>query len=41
MASNSRDLDAVRAGRSELENHYIDELLAGHIAAVSSSAAVR
>ena len=31
MASNSRDLDAVRAGRSELENHYIDELLAGRI----------
>ncbi len=31
MPSNSRNLDAVRAGRSELENHYIDELLAGRI----------
>jgi peptide/nickel transport system substrate-binding protein len=26
-----RKLDEIRAQRSELENHYIDELLAGHI----------
>ena len=25
------ELDRLRAGRSELENHYIDELVAGHI----------
>ncbi len=27
----TRRLDEIRAGRSELENHYIDELLAGRI----------
>ena len=26
-----RKLDAIRAERTPLENHYIDELLAGHI----------
>ena len=31
MASNSRNLDAIRTDRTELENHYIDELVAGRI----------
>ena len=31
MAGNSRNLDTIRAGRSELENHYIDELVGGQI----------
>src|SRR5450755_1074763 len=31
MSSNSRKLDEIRAGRSELENHYVDELLAGRL----------
>jgi len=31
MSSNSRKLDEIRAGRSELENHYIDELVGGRI----------
>jgi len=31
MGSDSRNLDAIRTGRSELENHYIDELVAGRI----------
>jgi peptide/nickel transport system substrate-binding protein len=31
MPSNSRKLDPIRVNQSELENHYIDELLAGRI----------
>jgi peptide/nickel transport system substrate-binding protein len=31
MASNSIKLDEIRQNRSELENHYIDELVAGRI----------
>ncbi len=31
MASDPRRLDAIREGRSELENHYIDELVAGRL----------
>lgn len=31
MATDSRGLDALRAGRSELEHHYIDELVAGRL----------
>ncbi len=31
MPSNSRKLDELRAGHSELANHYIDELVAGRI----------
>jgi peptide/nickel transport system substrate-binding protein len=31
MRSDSSRLDAVREGRSELENHYIDELVAGRL----------
>src|SRR5579875_637832 len=31
MSTDSRRLDAVREGRSELENHYIDELVAGRL----------
>jgi peptide/nickel transport system substrate-binding protein len=31
MSSNARQLDAVRENRSELENHYIDELVTGRI----------
>ena len=31
MAENERRLDAIRADRSELENHYIDELVSGSI----------
>ncbi len=31
MPTPSSKLDAVRAGRSELENHYLDELLAGTV----------
>src|SRR5579884_3897133 len=31
MPTPSSKLDAVRAGRSELENHYLDELSAGRI----------
>ncbi len=31
MATDHRRLDAVRDARSELENHYIDELVAGRI----------
>ena len=31
MASNSIKLDEIRGSRSELENHYIDELVAGRI----------
>jgi peptide/nickel transport system substrate-binding protein len=31
MARDSSRLDTIRADRSELENHYIDELVGGHI----------
>ncbi len=31
MAGNARRLDSVRNSRSELENHYIDELVAGRL----------
>src|SRR5450755_2303868 len=31
MPSNARKLDALRAQRSDLENHYVDELLAGRL----------
>ena len=31
MPTPASQLDAVRVGRSELENHYLDELLAGRI----------
>jgi peptide/nickel transport system substrate-binding protein len=31
MRTDSRRLDAARKGRSELENHYIDELVAGRL----------
>lgn len=31
MARNARQLDAIRDRRDELENHYIDELVAGRI----------
>ena len=31
MAKDRRRLDAIRDGRSELENHYIDELVAGRL----------
>src|SRR6202035_5471204 len=31
MANDHRGLDAIRDARSELENHYIDELVAGRI----------
>src|ERR1700744_3056671 len=31
MGSEDRRLDALRAGHSELENHYIDELAAGRL----------
>jgi len=31
MTRKDTDLDRLREGRSELENHYIDELAAGHI----------
>jgi peptide/nickel transport system substrate-binding protein len=31
MRTDSRRLDAAREGRSELENHYIDELVAGRL----------
>jgi peptide/nickel transport system substrate-binding protein len=31
MATDARRLDAIRDDRSELENHYIDELVAGRI----------
>jgi peptide/nickel transport system substrate-binding protein len=31
MAENHRRLDAIRADRTELENHYIDELVSGSI----------
>ena len=31
MATDPRRLDAIRGQRSELENHYIDELLAGRL----------
>ena len=31
MTPRNTDLDRLRAGRSELENHYIDELVAGRL----------
>ena len=31
MSSHTRRLDALRADRSELENHYVDELIAGRL----------
>jgi peptide/nickel transport system substrate-binding protein len=31
MPSNARKLDALRAQRTDLENHYVDELLAGRL----------
>jgi peptide/nickel transport system substrate-binding protein len=31
MTRRNEDLDRLRQGRSELENHYIDELVSGHI----------
>ena len=31
MANDHKRLDAIRNDRSELENHYIDELVAGRI----------
>jgi peptide/nickel transport system substrate-binding protein len=31
MATDNRKLDGIRDARSELENHYIDELVEGHI----------
>ena len=31
MNRRSTDLDRLRIGRSELENHYIDELAAGRL----------
>jgi peptide/nickel transport system substrate-binding protein len=31
MTKRSRQLDQIRAQRSELENHYIDEFVSGHI----------
>ena len=31
MTNNPRRLDALRADRSELENHYVDELVAGRL----------
>jgi peptide/nickel transport system substrate-binding protein len=31
MATDHRRLDSIRDGRSELENHYIDELVAGRV----------
>ena len=31
MKSNDKLIDSVRRGRSELENHVIDEFAAGHI----------
>ena len=31
MASNSIKLDEIRGSRSELENHYIDELVSGRL----------
>ncbi len=31
MRGSNGDLDRLREGRSELENHYIDELVAGHV----------
>ena len=31
MSRDNRELDRLRSGRTELENHYIDELVSGHI----------
>src|SRR5581483_3889567 len=31
MTRSNSELDRLREGRSELENHYIDELVAGHV----------
>src|SRR6185437_434445 len=31
MRRSNSDLDRLREGRSELENHYIDELVAGNV----------
>src|ERR1700689_4803264 len=31
MGIDDRKLDQIRGGRSELENHYIDELVAGRL----------
>src|SRR5438270_2559724 len=31
MKRRNSDLDRLREGRTELENHYIDELAAGHV----------
>src|SRR6185437_6434087 len=31
MTPRNTDLDRLRAGRNELENHYIDELVAGRL----------
>jgi peptide/nickel transport system substrate-binding protein len=31
MSRKHSELDRLRAGRTELENHYIDELVAGHV----------
>ena len=31
MSHNARKLDALRQQRTEVENHYIDELLAGRL----------
>jgi peptide/nickel transport system substrate-binding protein len=31
MTPRSRELDQLRNGRTELENHYIDELVSGHL----------
>ena len=38
MTRRNTDLDRLRLGRSELENHYIDELVAGRWTAASSCA---
>ena len=31
MSRGNSELDRLRAGRTELENHYIDELASGHL----------
>ena len=31
MSRRDSELDRLRSGRSELENHYIDELVAGNV----------
>ena len=37
MSRGNSELDRLREGRTELENHYIDELVSGNVSRGSSS----